>query len=92
MIKKMIAIILIVSSGNYLVADVESTESASRYCRYENGRWLLCGHDQDWWDTHSPGTWRKYGFRDVWGGKPSLTDMAERNISWFEQEVYNSEK
>lgn len=94
MFKKLMAFVLIVSGGMPLAfhATTEEVTSSSQYCSYENGQWFLCGHDQSWWDTHSPGTWQKYGFRDVWDGKPSLTDISERNISWFEQEVYNTEK
>ena len=68
----------------------------ARFCRYENGQWLFCGHNREWWDENHPGVWERryepYGVTTIWNEKESFSRLSEPENSRFEMEVYNSNR
>lgn len=69
------------------------TQPEARFCRYENGQWLFCGRNQQWWHENHPGIWERYGVKTRWNEGDSFVDVSEQSwISGFERSVYNSPK
>lgn len=61
----------------------------SRFCRYENGEWLFCGRNREWWDLNHPGIWEKYGVRTRWNDVEPFADISEQDwTSGFERGIY----
>lgn len=92
--KLVVAFIIMLSALPAVGVETEIyNQPEARFCRYQNGEWLFCGHNREWWDLNHPGVWERYGIITRWNDRESFSDVSEQDlISGFERGIYNSPK
>lgn len=95
--KLVLASILMLSALSAVSMALETQDQPeARFCRYENGEWLFCGRNREWWNQNHPGIWERqyepYGVVTRWNEKESFSRLSEPEEANFEMSVYNTNR